>query len=328
VQRNGSLRTAHALRPAYGRVRVQAIQSLLQQIINGIQIGSVYALIAVGYTMVYGVLRFINFAHGDVYMLGAFFGSFTVTALMARHAPPPVQGALGLLMAMIACAIVGVIIERSAYKPVRKSGRMTALITAIGVSLLLENAAQAAFGASPRAFVIESIDQPITLSLGAISLSFNKGQGLVLIAAVLLTTVLVYIVRRTTIGKAIRAVSFDREVASLMGVNTDVVITFTFLLGSALAGAAGLMNHGFTRQPFDPLIGILFGLKAFVAAVLGGIGNIAGAVLGGLLMGLTEAFVSSSQLSSFRDAFAFLILIAVLLFKPAGLLGQNVTEKV
>ncbi len=307
---------------------MQALQSLLQQIINGVQIGSIYALIAVGYTMVYGVLRFINFAHGDVYMLGAYFGSFAVTALVSRHSPPFVQGVLGLLICMFACAVVGVIIERSAYRPVRKSGRLTALITAIGVSLFLENGAQAAFGASPRAFIIEGVGQPISLSLGGIKLSFDKGQGMVLIAAVLLTVFLVYVVRRTTIGKAIRAVSYDRETASLMGINTDTVITLTFLLGSGLAGAAGILNHGLTRQPFDPLIGITYGLKAFVAAVLGGIGNIAGAVLGGLLMGLTEAFVSSSSYSSFRDAFAFVILIAVLMFRPAGLLGQNVTEKV
>jgi branched-chain amino acid transport system permease protein len=306
---------------------VQAFQLLLQQTINGVQKGSVYALIAVGYTMVYGVLRFINFAHGDVYMLGAYFGFFTVTAI-ATKTIPIVQGVGGLMIAMMVCAAIGVIIERSAYKPVRKSGRLTALITAIGVSLLLENGAQAWFGASPQAFVVAGIDKPIQLSLGSVSLNFNRGQGLVLVAAVILTVILVYIVRRTTMGKAIRAVSFDREAASLMGINTNTVITITFLLGAALAGAAGFLNHGLTRQPFEPLIGVIYGLKAFVAAVLGGIGNIAGAVLGGLMMGLIEAFVESSQFSSFRDAFAFLILIAVLMFKPAGLLGQNVTEKV
>ena len=307
---------------------MQALQSLLQQIINGVQIGAVYALIAVGYTMVYGVLRFINFAHGDVYMLGGYFGFFAVSTLIAWHAPPLVQAGIGIMVAMLACAIIGVIIERAAYKPVRKSGRLTALITAIGVSLLLENAAQAAFGASPRAFTIEGVDRTYTVNLGGIQLIFNQGQGLVLIAAVLLTTLLVYVVRKTTIGKAVRAVSYDREAAALMGINTATVITFTFMLGAALAGAGGILNHGLTRQPFDPLIGILFGLKAFVAAVLGGIGNIAGAVLGGLLMGLTEAFVGASSLSSFRDAFAFIILIAVLMFRPAGLLGQNVVEKV
>src|SRR5215470_8683012 len=167
----GSSNTSRPSRRETGRAeRCSRMTEFFQQLLNGLSLGAIYALIALGYTMVYGVLRFINFAHGDVYMLGAFFGSFTVTALVARHAPPPVQGALGLVLAMLACAIIGVIIERSAYKPVRKSGRMTALITAIGVSLLLENASQAAFGASPRAFVIESVDQPITVSLGGISL--------------------------------------------------------------------------------------------------------------------------------------------------------------
>jgi branched-chain amino acid transport system permease protein len=307
---------------------VQSLQAFLQQAINGVQIGSVYALIAVGYTMVYGVLRFINFAHGDVYMLGAYCGFFTVNALVARHAPPLVQGVGGLLVCMLACAAIGVLIERSAYKPIRRSGRLTALITAIGVSLLLENGSQAIFGTNDRAFEIQGIGKPINLSMGGLSLSFDKGQGMVLIAAVVLTFFLVYVVRYTTIGKAVRAVSFDREAASLMGINTNTVITFTFLLGSALAGAAGLLNHGLTRQSFGPLIGISLGLKAFVAAVLGGIGNIGGAVLGGLLMGLAEAFVGGSDLSSFRDAFAFIILIAVLMFRPAGLLGRNVVEKV
>jgi branched-chain amino acid transport system permease protein len=166
---------------------VQAVQSLLQQLVNGIQIGSVYALIAVGYTMVYGVLRFINFAHGDVYMLGAYIGSFSVAFLVSKGAPPALQGAEGMVMTIIACSIIGVIIERSAYKPVRKSGRMTALITAIGVSLLLENGAQAMFGASPRAFVVQGIGGTINLALGSIHLSFDRGRLYVLIAAVVLT---------------------------------------------------------------------------------------------------------------------------------------------
>jgi branched-chain amino acid transport system permease protein len=306
---------------------LEAVQSLLQQLINGIQLGSVYALIAVGYTMVYGILRFINFAHGDVYMLGAYVGIFSVTGFLSAQAPI-VQGVCGLLVCMFSCAVIGVIIERAAYRPVRKSGRLTALITAIGVSLLIENGAQAIFGATPRAYQIQGIGDPINLKLGSINLTFDKGQGLVLIAAVLLTIVLVYIVRRTTIGKAIRAVSFDRDAATLMGINTATVITVTFALGAALAGAAGMLNHGLTRQTFEPLLGVTLGLKAFIAAVVGGIGNIAGAVLGGLLMGLAEAFVGSSNLSSFRDMFAFLILIAVLMFRPAGLLGTHAVEKV
>jgi branched-chain amino acid transport system permease protein len=306
---------------------VEALQLFLQQFINGVQIGSVYALIAVGYTMVYGVLRFINFAHGDVYMLGAYFGFYAVTSLFARQ-NPWVAGVGGLLIAMFGCAIIGVLIERLAYRPVRKSGRLAALITAIGVSLLIENAWQSVVGSAPRAYQIPGTAEPILLHLGGIQLNVDKGQGIVLIVAVLLTLALVYVVRFTTVGKAIRAVSFDRETAALMGINTDYVIAFTFLIGSALAGAAGLLNHGLTRQTFEPLLGIPLGLKAFVAAVLGGIGNIGGAVLGGLLMGLSEAYVAGSSLSSFRDAFAFVILIAVLVFRPSGLLGQTVAEKV
>lgn len=306
---------------------MESLQLFLQQLINGIQIGSVYALIAVGYTMVYGVLRFINFAHGDVYMLGAYFGFFAVSGILA-HQSPILQGLCALVICMGGCAIIGMIIERLAYKPVRRSGRLAALITAIGVSLLIENGWQAIATSTPQAYQIAGVTEPIALSAGSLHLSLNKGQAIVLLAAVVLTALLVYVVRYTTVGKAIRAVSFDRETASLMGINTDTVITVTFLIGSALAGAGGLLNHGLTRQTFDPLTGIALGLKAFVAAVLGGIGNIGGAVLGGLLMGLSESFVGGSSLSSFRDAFAFGILIAVLLFRPAGLLGQNVVEKV
>jgi branched-chain amino acid transport system permease protein len=261
-------------------------------------------------------------------MLGAYAGFFAVGYLVQANAPPLVQGVSAVILCMAICGLVGVFIERLAYKPIRRSGRLTALITAIGVSLFLENGAQAKWEAADRAFEISGFGDPFKLSLGAITLSFDKGQSVVLLSAVILTTLLVYIVRRTRAGRAIRAVSFDRDAASLMGINTNTVISLTFLLGSAMAGAAGLLNHGLTRQSFGPLIGVTLGLKAFVAAVLGGIGNIAGAVLGGLLMGLTEAFVGGSDMSSFRDAFAFLILIVVLLFRPAGLLGQHTVEKV
>jgi branched-chain amino acid transport system permease protein len=308
---------------------VHALELFLQLLVIGIQVGSVYALIAVGYTMVYGVLRFINFAHGDVYMLGAYFGMFAATLWFASSSPV-VQGIAAMLAAMIACAVLGVIIERVAYRPVRRSGRLAALITAIGVSMLIENGWQSLpfVGSTPRAFQVAGTENPLRIAIGGVRLILDRGQGIVLLAALLLTLLLVYIVRYTTVGKAIRAVSYDREAAALMGINTDAVISATFFIGSALAGAAGWLNHGLTRQNFDPLLGIPYGLKAFIAAVLGGIGNIGGAVLGGLLMGVSESFVGGSSLSSFRDAFAFLILIAVLIFRPSGLLGQNVVEKV
>jgi len=382
----------------------QTIQLFLQQLINGIQLGSVYALIAVGYTMVYGVLKFINFAHGDVYMVGAFMGMFAVMGfsqsvvdrqalvvvlglillivlivslrgqwrnpkgLLVRLAgfgiafvllspttnlllnlgtqvfgglTAPARtsvitgGLVGLLVSVFWCAALGVIIERSAYKPIRGTGRLTALITAIGVSLLLENGGQAVFGARTQAYTIASlpggqslVGESLSLHLGGITLNINRGQVLVLISAVLLVSLLLYIVRRTRMGKAMRAVAFDRETASLMGINTDTVIAFTFLLGSALAGAAGFLNYGLTQFAFDTQTGIMFGLKAFVAAVLGGIGNLGGAVLGGVIMGVAETFVAGSLFSSYKDAIAFVILIVILLFRPAGLLGRYTVEKV
>ncbi len=382
----------------------QSLQLFLQQLVNGIQLGSVYALVAVGYTMVYGVLQFINFAHGDVYMVGAFMGMFAVMGLSAgsvdrqamvvvlgmilivallvslrghwrdpkgiavrlvgfgvvfallgsivrllltgsfwlfggisrvAHHSVLVGGCVALLVSMVWCGLLGLVIERTAYKPIRGTGRLTALITAIGISLLLENGGLAVFGASTQAYTIaalpggqELIGNTLTIHLGSIVLSINRGQALVLVAAVILVGLLLYIVRRTRIGKAMRAVAYDREAAALMGINTDTVIAFTFLIGSALAGAGGFLYYGLTQVPFDTQTGVMFGLKAFVAAVLGGIGNLAGAVLGGLIMGVAETFVAGSPFSSYRDAIAFIILIVILLFRPAGLLGRYTVEKV
>jgi len=382
----------------------QAIQLFLQQLINGVQLGSVYALVAVGYTMVYGVLQFINFAHGDVYMVGAFMGLFAVTGFTLEKAdrqamvvvlamilivgllvslrghgrdPKAVAlrlvgfgvafallgifvnlflalgvrlfggitgmaqqsvitgGILGLLVSIVWCALLGLLIERTAYKPIRGTGRLTALITAIAVSLLIENGGQAVFGARTQAYSIATlpggdklVGESLNLHLGSIALSINRGQVIVLVAAVLLVALLLYIVRNTRMGKAMRAVAYDREAAALMGINTDTVIAFTFLLGSALAGAGGFLNYGLTQFSFDTQTGVMFGLKAFVAAVLGGIGNLGGAVLGGVIMGLAETFVAGSPFSSYKDAIAFIILIVILLFRPAGLLGRYTVEKV
>lgn len=371
----------------------EALQIFLQQLINGIQAGSIYALIAIGYTMVYGVLKFINFAHGDVYMVGAYIGYFAVTGFLL-HASPLMQNVGGLLLCMSGCALLGVFIERLAYRPLRNGlsatdawpwalfvalyfglflgakieehsrltgvaaflivtvvafvgfwllfrvafralgsrlkpsrNRLTALITAIGISLLLENQGQATFTPTPRQYPSQNFPalKPV---IGAIHLNVSSGRILELIAAVLLTGLLVYIVRFTRTGRAIRAVSFDPEAAALMGIPTDRIIALTFIIGSSLAGAAGFLNHNLGQIPFKPDVGIQLGLKAFVAAVLGGIGSIEGAVLGALLMGLAESFVGGSALNSFKGAFAFVILIAVLLFRPAGLLGRYVAEKV
>jgi branched-chain amino acid transport system permease protein len=301
----------------------------LQQIINGLTIGAIYALIALGYTMVYGILRLINFAHGDVYMVGAFSGFF-LSRWLGFGAEPTLTGLIIVLIgSMVIAAIVGVSIERFAYRPVRKYARMTTLITAIGVSLLIENLCVVIWGPTPRSFPQLLQSQYYTLFGNA---SISKSQIVIFIVAIGLMLLLQWIIYKTKIGTAMRAVSYNLNSAKLMGINTDAVIAFTFALGSALAAAGGVLTAQYNPQ-IDPLMGIITGLKAFVAAVLGGIGNIPGAVLGGLLIGAAETFVVGygpyiGIPSTYRDAVAFSILILVLLFKPAGLLGSNIQEKV
>jgi branched-chain amino acid transport system permease protein len=322
------------------------MSTFLQQLINGISLGAIYSLIALGYTMVYGVLKLINFAHGDVYMVGAFMGYYLANGIGVRAAQAIGMGANGLvargllgsgtlepslftalivmLLAMAICAALGVIIERLAYRPVRKYSRLTALITAIGVSLLLENGGQLVFGADPKFFPELFKKRNIQLFGGA---SINTADIAVLVIAVALMIGLQLIVYRTKTGRAMRAVSFNLQSAKLMGINTDRIISFTFALGSALAAAAGVLVA--MRIPrIDPLMGILVGLKAFVAAVLGGIGNIPGAMLGGLLIGITETMVVGYLSPTYKDAVAFAILILILLFRPSGLLGAVSQEKV
>jgi branched-chain amino acid transport system permease protein len=292
----------------------------LQQLINGLSLGSIYALIALGYTMVYGVLRFINFAHSDVFMIGAFAGFY-----LSKYVPHETMGG-GLLVlagAMLICAALGVTIERFAYRPLRNRSKLNVLITAIGVSLLLENAGQYFFGADPKPFPV--LFPVKVFNFGGIVVSSN--QLAVFVVTILLLVILQFIVLRTKMGTAMRAVSFNPMAASLVGINTDVIISFTFALGSALAGAGGIL-YSLNYEAIDPLMGVLPGLKAFVAAVLGGIGNIPGAALGGLLLGIIESFVNGSRFSTYTDAIAFALLILILLFKPAGLLGKMQIEKV
>jgi branched-chain amino acid transport system permease protein len=299
------------------------VETFLQQLINGVSLGSIYALIALGYTMVYGVLRLINFAHGDVYMLGAFAGYFLANALQL-DANPSIPGAIVVTLgAMACCAGIGVLIERLAYRPVRHHSRLTALITAIGVSLFLEYGGQVAFGAAPRFF--PQMIRSATYSIGGVQIT-NQSL-LIIVLAVAVMFGLEFIVHRTRIGKAMRATSYNLSVASLMGINTNFIIAFTFALGSALAAAGGVMV-ALAIPRIDPLMGLMTGLKAFVAAVLGGIGNIPGAMLGGLLMGLMETALSATAYSTYRDAVAFGVLILILIFRPAGLLGTAGVEKV
>jgi branched-chain amino acid transport system permease protein len=299
------------------------VDTFLQQFINGLSLGAIYALIALGYTMVYGVLRLINFAHGDVYMLGAFAGYFIANALNLDANPSVLGAVVVTLGAMAACAVVGILIERFAYRPVRHHSRLTSLITAIGVSLLLEYGGQVVFGATPRFF--PQVIRSQTYSLGGVQIT-NQNL-LIIIVSVIVMFGLQFIVHQTKIGKAMRAVSFNLSVAKLMGISTDFVIAFTFALGSALAAAGGVMV-ALAIPRIDPLMGLMTGLKAFVAAVLGGIGNIPGAMLGGMLIGLMETWLGATAYSTYRDAVAFAVLILILLFRPAGILGKSVIEKV
>jgi branched-chain amino acid transport system permease protein len=299
------------------------VSEFLQQLVNGVTWGSVYALIALGYTMVYGILRLINFAHGDVYMLGAFFGYYIARFMGGGQSSNPALAAVMLLGSMLGCGIVGYIIERFAYKPVRRSPRLAALITAIGVSLLLENGGILVFGPDPKFFPQVIPVQQVTVG----GVTITNQQGIILAVSVLLMLLLRVIVMHTKVGKAMRAVSHSHTAAALMGISVDRIITFTFVLGSVLAAAAGVLV-ALQNPKIDPLMGIMPGLKAFVAAVLGGIGNIPGAVLGGLVMGVAEVMVVGYLSPTYRDAIAFVLLIVILLVRPAGILGKHTAEKV
>jgi branched-chain amino acid transport system permease protein len=305
------------------------LSTLLQQLINGVSLGAIYALIALGYTMVYGVLRFINFAHGDVFMLGAFAG-FYVAPIVARVLPlPGVAGMVVLfLVSMTLCALLGVIIERLAYRPLRNRPKLTVLITAIGVSLLIEYSGQKVFSANPRPF--PTLAPPFHLGMqigGEGRVEIDANQTVLFVVTLLLLWALHTIVWKTKMGTAMRAVSLNQQAAALVGVNIDRVISFTFALGSALAGAAGIL-YSMLYPSIDPLMGIMPGLKAFIAAVLGGIGNIPGAALGGLILGALETLVAGYLSSRYRDGIAFAALIVILLWKPSGLLGKREIEKV
>ncbi len=304
----------------------------LQQLVNGLAQGGIYALIALGYTMIYGVLRFINFAHGDIFMLGAFAGFYLAPATLKLFGAGPsyAGAALVLLGAMALCALIGIVIERLCYRPLRDRPRITALITAIGVSLLLENGGQLLFGADPKSFPDLIVDRALDLPAGwgpLSALTITLSQVLVLGVTLLLLVALRHVVNRTRTGLAMRALSLNPTAAQLAGVNLDQVIMFTFGLGSARAGAAGVLIS--IQQPsIDPLMGISAGLKAFIAAVLGGIGNLPGAVLGGVLIGLLEALVVGYLSPTYRDPIVFAVLILILIFRPAGLLGTVQKEKV
>ena len=289
---------------------------MLQQLVNGLILGSVYALLALGYTMVYGIIKLINFAHGDIYMIGAFMGYYLINILKFNFF-------LSLILAMIGTAILGVVIEFLAYRPLRNSTRIAALITAIGVSFLLEYGMIFFVGANTRS--VPQVIKTVRFNLGPISIS--NIQLLILGISIFLMVALQFIVQKTKMGKAMRAVSVDSDAAQLMGINVNRTISFTFALGSALAGAAGVLIALYYNS-LEPLMGMTPGIKSFVAAVLGGIGIIPGAALGGFVIGLLETFATALGLSDFRDAIVYAILIVILLIRPDGILGKNVKEKV
>ena len=289
---------------------------MLQQLVNGLILGSVYALLALGYTMVYGIIKLINFAHGDIYMMGAFIGYFLINSFQMNFF-------LALIISMVGTALLGVVIEFLAYRPLRQSTRIAVLITAIGVSFLLEYGMVYLVGANTRAF--PQAIQTVRYDLGPISLT--NVQLMILAVSLLLMILLQVIVQKTKMGKAMRAVSVDSDAAQLMGINVNRTISFTFALGSALAGAAGVLIALYYNS-LEPLMGVTPGLKSFVAAVLGGIGIIPGAALGGFVIGLLETFATAFGMSDFRDAIVYGILLLILIVRPAGILGKNVKEKV
>ena len=291
-------------------------EQLPQQLVNGIILGSIYALLALGYTMVYGIIKLINFAHGDIYMIGAFVGYYAINSLKMNFW-------IALVFSMIVCAILGVVIEFLAYRPLRNSTRISALITAIGVSFFLEYIMVYFVGADTRSFP-QSI-KVHTYHLGSISVT--NVQLLILVVALVLMVALQLIVKKTKMRKAMRAVSVDSDAAELMGISVNNTISFTFALGSSLAGAAGFLI-GLYYNSIEPLMGMTPGIKAFVAAVLGGIGIIPGAALGGFVIGILETLSTAIGLSSYRDAIVYGVLIVILLLRPAGILGKNVKEKV
>lgn len=291
--------------------------TFLNYLINGLQVGAIYALIALGYTMVYGIVRLINFAHGDVMMVGAYVAFFCLDAFAL-----PLW--LTVILAMLFCALLGVVIERFAYKPLRNSPRISALITAIGISLLLQNVVLLVFSQNPRRFPSVLENAPI-IGIGELKVSAITLGSILL--AVLLMLALYWFINKTRMGKAMRAVSEDTGAAYLMGINVNTTISVTFAIGSGLAAFAAIL-YSIAYPQIQPFMGALPGLKAFIAAVLGGIGVIPGAMFGGMLLGVAESLTKGFISSRLSDAVVFGILILVLLFKPSGLFGHSVREKV
>ena len=290
--------------------------TFITQVLNGLQLGSIYALVALGYTMVYGIILLLNFAHGDIIMVGAYISWLVMSKL-------GLNPAIAVVLSIVGCMLLGVLIDKVAYAPLRDAPRLSILITAIGVSYFLENGSQLLFGADAK--VVPAYTSVSNIQVGDLTLSFSA--IVTVLVTIVATVVLTFLVQKTKLGKAMRAVSEDMGAARLMGINVNTTISFTFAVGSALAGIGSVL-YCMAYTQASPTMGIMLGTKAFVAAVLGGIGSIPGAVIGGLLVGFAEVFVSAIGLSVWQDAVVFLLLIVVLIVKPTGLLGRPMTEKV
>lgn len=298
------------------------MDTFIQQMINGLTLGSVYALIALGYTLVYGIIKLLNFAHGDIFMVGSFVSYYLILSFNMNIF-------VAFLGTMAITAVLGVITDQVAYKPLRSAPRISALITAIGVSYLLRNGIIVLAGAETRAYLqaFDNVPSFVNQSFQIGNITIRVMQVILLVTTIALMVILQFIVQKTKMGKAMRAVSVDADAAQLMGIDTNTVIAFTFVLGSALAGASGMLV-GIYYNSISPLLGAGYGTKAFVAAVIGGIGLIPGAVLGGYLLGMTEVMITAYGNSMIRDAVVYIILIVILLIRPAGLLGKHQSEKV
>jgi len=300
----------------------------LQQLINGLTLGGVYALIALGYTLVYGVLQILNFAHGDVYMVGAFLGYFVMIAFggpVASSIPIPLMIFLMFAVSMLGTGVLGVVIEKFAYRPLRNSSRIAPLISALGVSILLQNAALLIFGSNIRSYDTSSYI-PSTAGFAVGDVTVDAIRLMVLILSLILMFALGRWVNNTQVGRAMRAIAVDKDAAVMMGIDIDKVIRWTFFVSAALAGAAGIMN-GLLLRGVSSGMGFIPGLKGFTAAVLGGIGSIPGAMLGGLVLGVLEAMTQGYLSTNFSDTYTFILLIAIMLIRPNGLLGKKMIRK-
>lgn len=296
-----------------------SIESFFQHLANGISLGSLYALIAIGYTMVYGILRLVNFAHGDIFMVSIYAVFYSVVLF---GLPWPVAAVLSILLTVV----LGMMIERLAYRPLRNASRISILISAIGVSFLLENLATVIFGGRPKSYPVPAFFDKVYNIAGV---SITSVTFFIPVITLIFLMILLYFINTTKTGMAMRAVSKDYEAARLMAIDVDVIVMLTFAIGSALAAIGGIL-WGIKYPQINPMMGIIPGLKCFIAAVIGGIGNIKGAVLGGFMLGVGEILLVASlpSLTGYRDAFAFVLLIVILLVKPQGLLGEKISEKV